>query len=64
MQSIMTGECHCGAVTYRLRSASLLTYVCHYGNCHYMPASISQQSCDPTEAQWQRIWNGNGDPYR
>jgi hypothetical protein len=33
MQSTMTGECHCGAVTYRLRSASLLTYVCHCGNC-------------------------------
>ncbi len=33
MQSIMTGECHCGAVTYRIRSASLLSYVCHCGNC-------------------------------
>ncbi len=33
MQSTMTGECHCGAVTYRIRSASLLTYVCHCGSC-------------------------------
>lgn len=33
MQPTMTGECNCGAVTYTARSSSLLTYVCHCGNC-------------------------------
>src|SRR5258708_35206288 len=27
------GECNCGAVTYKVWSASILTYVCHCGNC-------------------------------
>jgi hypothetical protein len=33
MPAILTGECNCGSVTYKLKAESLLTYVCHCGNC-------------------------------
>ncbi|MDD9905521.1 MAG: GFA family protein [Rhodospirillaceae bacterium] len=33
MADTMTGACNCGAVTYAVKSESVLTYVCHCGNC-------------------------------
>ena len=33
MPDTMKGACNCGAVTYTVESESVLTYVCHCGNC-------------------------------
>ena len=72
MQTTMTGECNCSAVTYKIRSKSLLTYVCHCGNCQKRSGSAFGMGMiipiDDIEIQgklscWERISDvGNRNP--